>query len=95
MLSSGNTTQNQSFDRFPGEEVDHEAEEVLNELNLLTESEADSGGQGDDFPVGKSSSYYLFPSSPLLEFPSSGFWNFSFAFGAIVNDVLPSCIVLN
>ncbi|XP_026315637.1 striatin-3 isoform X2 [Hyposmocoma kahamanoa] len=35
-----------------GEEVDHEAEEVLNELNLLTESEADTGGQGDDYPVG-------------------------------------------
>ncbi|XP_060803685.1 striatin-3 isoform X2 [Amyelois transitella] len=29
-----------------GEEVDLEAEEVLNELNLLTESEADGGGQG-------------------------------------------------
>lgn len=29
-----------------GEEVDHEAEEVLNELNLLTESEAVGGGQG-------------------------------------------------
>ncbi|KAL4716374.1 hypothetical protein ACJJTC_006736 [Scirpophaga incertulas] len=36
-----------------GEEVDHEAEEVLNELNMLTESEADSGGQGDDYPVVK------------------------------------------
>lgn len=35
-----------------GEEVDHEAEEVLNELNLLTEREADGGGQGDDYPVG-------------------------------------------
>ncbi|XP_059046391.1 striatin-3 isoform X2 [Achroia grisella] len=35
-----------------GEEVDHEAEEVLNELNLLTESEADGGGQGDEYPVG-------------------------------------------
>lgn len=35
-----------------GEEVDHEAEEVLNELNLLTEREADGGGQGDEFPVG-------------------------------------------
>ncbi|XP_073949572.1 connector of kinase to AP-1 isoform X2 [Choristoneura fumiferana] len=34
------------------EEVDHEAEEVLNELNSLTESEADSGGQGDEYPVG-------------------------------------------
>lgn len=34
-----------------GEEVDQEAEEVLNELNLLTESEAD-GGQGDEFPTG-------------------------------------------
>ncbi|XP_041988035.1 striatin-3 [Aricia agestis] len=33
-----------------GEEVDHEAEEVLNELNLLTESEADAGGQGEDYP---------------------------------------------
>ncbi|KAJ0175445.1 hypothetical protein K1T71_008604 [Dendrolimus kikuchii] len=37
-----------------GEEVDHEAEEVLNELNLLTESEADSGGQGDEYTVGAS-----------------------------------------
>ncbi|XP_049868313.1 striatin-3 isoform X2 [Pectinophora gossypiella] len=36
-----------------GEEVDHEAEEVLNELNLLTESEADAGGQGDEYPVVK------------------------------------------
>ncbi|XP_053612915.1 striatin-3 [Plodia interpunctella] len=36
-----------------GEEVDLEAEEVLNELNLLTESEADGGGQGDEYPVGK------------------------------------------
>lgn len=36
-----------------GEEVDHEAEEVLNELNLLTESETDTGGQGDDYPVGE------------------------------------------
>ncbi|XP_026732523.1 striatin-3 [Trichoplusia ni] len=35
-----------------GEEVDHEAEEVLNELNLLTEREADGGGQGDEYPVG-------------------------------------------
>lgn len=33
--------------------MDHEAEEVLNELNLLTESEADTGGQGDDYPVGE------------------------------------------
>ncbi|KAJ2950112.1 hypothetical protein O0L34_g11456 [Tuta absoluta] len=32
-----------------GEEVDHEAEEVLNELNLLTESEPDDGGQGDEY----------------------------------------------
>ncbi|KAG7306007.1 hypothetical protein JYU34_008577 [Plutella xylostella] len=32
-----------------GEEVDHEAEEVLNELNLLTESEPDAGAQGDDY----------------------------------------------
>ncbi|KAG6438484.1 hypothetical protein O3G_MSEX000012 [Manduca sexta] len=37
-----------------GEEVDHEAEEVLNELNLLTESEAVGGGQGDEYPVGGS-----------------------------------------
>ncbi|KAL0881018.1 hypothetical protein ABMA27_002160 [Loxostege sticticalis] len=36
-----------------GEEVDHEAEEVLNELNMLTESEADGGGQGDEYPVVK------------------------------------------
>ncbi|XP_047986361.1 striatin-3 [Leguminivora glycinivorella] len=36
-----------------GEEVDHEAEEVLNELNSLTESEADGGGQGDEYPVVK------------------------------------------
>ncbi|CAH2076697.1 unnamed protein product, partial [Iphiclides podalirius] len=35
-----------------GEEVDHEAEEVLNELHLLTESEADGGGQGDEYQVG-------------------------------------------
>ncbi|XP_068632986.1 striatin-3 isoform X2 [Battus philenor] len=35
-----------------GEEVDHEAEEVLNVLNLLAESEADGGGQGDECPVG-------------------------------------------
>lgn len=42
------------FSVFPkGEEVDHEAEEVLNELNLLTESETDSGGQGDEYPVGE------------------------------------------
>ncbi|CAF4835961.1 striatin-4 isoform X1 [Pieris napi] len=34
-----------------GEEVDHEAEEVLNELNLLTETEADGGGQGDEYVV--------------------------------------------
>lgn len=40
----------------PGEEVDHEAEEVLNELNLLTESEADTGGQGDEYSVGGSGS---------------------------------------
>lgn len=33
-----------------GEEVDHEAEEVLNELNLITEIESDSGGQGDEYP---------------------------------------------
>ncbi|XP_038214515.1 striatin-4 [Zerene cesonia] len=43
-----------------GEEVDHEAEEVLNELNLLTETEADGGGQGDEyvvkFPSGTTSS---------------------------------------
>lgn len=39
-----------------GEEVDHEAEEVLNELNLLTEREADGGGQGDEYPVGSGSS---------------------------------------
>ncbi|XP_028177892.1 striatin-3 isoform X2 [Ostrinia nubilalis] len=38
-----------------GEEVDHEAEEVLNELNMLTESEADGGGQGDEYPVGSAS----------------------------------------
>ncbi|KAM3963718.1 connector of kinase to AP-1 isoform 2-T2 [Aphomia sociella] len=35
-----------------GEEVDHEADEVLNELNNLTDSETDSGGQGDEYPVG-------------------------------------------
>lgn len=35
-----------------GEEVDQEAEDVLNELNLLTESEASSGGQGDEYPAG-------------------------------------------
>ncbi|XP_047530320.1 striatin-4 [Vanessa atalanta] len=35
-----------------GEEVDHEADEVLNELNLLTASEADGGGQGDEYAVG-------------------------------------------
>lgn len=35
-----------------GEEVDHEAEEVLNEFNLLTASEADGGGQGDEYAVG-------------------------------------------
>ncbi|XP_045768547.1 striatin-3 [Maniola jurtina] len=33
-----------------GEEVDNEAEEVLNELNLLTDSETDGGGQGDEYP---------------------------------------------
>ncbi|VVC93879.1 unnamed protein product [Leptidea sinapis] len=32
-----------------GEEVDHEAEEVINELNMLTETEADGGGQGDEY----------------------------------------------
>ncbi|CAH0406892.1 unnamed protein product [Chilo suppressalis] len=36
-----------------GEEVDHEGEEVLNELNTLTESEVDGGGQGDEYPVVK------------------------------------------
>ncbi|CAH2231004.1 jg3458 [Pararge aegeria aegeria] len=36
-----------------GEEVDNDTEEVLNELNLLTESEADSGGQGDEYPAVK------------------------------------------
>ncbi|CAH0750259.1 unnamed protein product [Diatraea saccharalis] len=36
-----------------GEEVDHESEEVLNELNTLTESEVDGGGQGDEYPVVK------------------------------------------
>lgn len=35
------------------EEVDHEAEEVLNELHLLTESEAESRGQGDEYPIVK------------------------------------------
>ncbi|XP_013142686.1 PREDICTED: striatin isoform X1 [Papilio polytes] len=35
-----------------GEEVDNEAEEVLNVLNLLAESEAEGGGQGDECPVG-------------------------------------------
>ncbi|CAG9578928.1 unnamed protein product [Danaus chrysippus] len=35
-----------------GEDVDQEAEDVLTELNLLTESEAD-GGQGDEFPTVK------------------------------------------
>lgn len=45
---------------FPtGEEVDHEAEEVLNELNSLTESEADSGGQGDEYPVGGEWTYEM------------------------------------
>ncbi|XP_050665056.1 striatin-3 [Leptidea sinapis] len=34
-----------------GEEVDHEAEEVINELNMLTETEADGGGQGDEYVV--------------------------------------------
>lgn len=36
-----------------GEEVDLETEEMLNELNLLTESEADTGAQGDDYAVVK------------------------------------------
>lgn len=47
-----------------GEEVDHEAEEVLNELNMLTESEADGGGQGDEYPVGELQST-LYGSVPL------------------------------
>lgn len=38
--------------------MDHETEEV-HELNLLTESEADTGGQGDEYPVGESNySFY-------------------------------------
>lgn len=40
--------------------MDHEAEEVLNELNLLTEREADGGGQGDEYPVGELSRVYVF-----------------------------------
>lgn len=32
-----------------GEEVDHEAEEVLNELNMLTINEVVSAGQGDEY----------------------------------------------
>lgn len=43
-----------------GEEVDHEAEEVLNEFNLLTASEADGGGQGDEYAVGGKLRYTLF-----------------------------------
>lgn len=47
--------------------MDHEAEEVLNELNLLTESEADTGGQGDDYPVGELAFTWSLQQKPMTK----------------------------